>query len=170
MSSRQLTDGAKPRMLCKRNLRFLVRFLHELLPLHFCKQVRRITLRHAQFCVQRHHLLALCFPRGVDVPCERRRAEGGNILPCTVAQAGDEAPFPRAQSLPAEEVSSSCSWMYAEDHLPPRFDQAVPRHLLDFMQCFATFRRTLELVEQVRKDLSRLAKPILNFDNHRSGS
>ena len=51
MSSRQLTDGAKPRIpaAC---LRFRVRFLHELRATPLLQQIRRITLRHAELRVQ----------------------------------------------------------------------------------------------------------------------
>ena len=56
------------------------------------------------------------------------------------------------------------------DHFTAHFNQAVPRHLLDYMHRLATFGRLLQLFQHGRKRLRGLAKPILNLDNHRTGS
>ena len=160
---------SKTEDLLQRDPRLLVRLLHALRATPLLQPIRCIALRHAEFRVQRHHLLALCFPRGVDVASKRRRAEGRNIRPPTsLGQPAKGLPLvldhlgPRDVFLLLLDVR--------DDHFAARFDQAAPSRLLDLMHRIAPFGRPFELLQHLRKRLSNLAKPILNLDNHGSGS
>ena len=161
--------GSKAEDFQQRGPRFLVRFLHALRAAPLLQQIRHVSLRHAELRVQRHHLLTLRFPLGVNVAPKRRRAEGRNIRPPT-------SPGQPVKLLPLvlDDLRPRDFFLLLldvrDDHFAAHFDQAAPGRLLDFMHRIAPFGRTLELVEHLRKRLGHLAKPILNLDNHRSGS
>lgn len=153
----------------QRRPRFLVRFLHELGAAPFLQEIRDIALRQAQFCIQGHHFLTLGFPRGIDVALKRRRAEGRDIGPRPrLGQAPKRFPLVldllrlgNALFLLLDERGDGCT---------PRLHQIDPRHLLDFMDRIAPLGSLLNFVQQLRENLGRLAEPILNLDNHPSGS
>jgi hypothetical protein len=56
------------------------------------------------------------------------------------------------------------------DHFAAHLDQAEPGRFLDFMHRVAPLGRLLDGRQNPRKLLRCLAKPVLNLDNHRSGS
>ena len=166
----QAVDGwSKTQDSLQRDPRFFVRFLNELCPAPFLQEIRRIAFRHAQFRVQGHYFLPLRFPRGINVSLERRRAEGRNIFPYAwLGQTLQNLPF--VLNLLWSRNALLLFLNKGGDRFTPHFNEIGPSHLLDFMDCIATFGRTLNFVQKLREHLYRLAKPILKLDNHHSGS